>query len=49
MVVGRTFFRKFQVGKIFKSFLVVEIYMRVEAEKFFSLDNALLRVLTPLF
>ena len=45
MVVGRTSSRSFQVGGSSRSFLVLVVYIGVEVEEFFSLDNALLGAL----
>ena len=49
MIVGRIPSRNFRVDKSSNSFIGLEIYIGVEAEKFFSLYNTLLSVLAHLF
>lgn len=48
MVVGRTFSISFRVEKNSKSFMILKVYIGIEAEMFFRLDNVLLSVLTNL-
>ena len=49
MIVGRTYSRNFRASKNHNSFVILEVYIGAEAEEFFSLDNALLRVLAHIF
>ena len=43
MVVGRTSFRNFRVGKSLNSFIVLDVYMEIEVEELFGFNNVLLR------